>query len=152
MSLIPKIADGWMFPADPFFDDWTTKYGRPSKMLQRMSSEMQMPRFPLSVDVHETEKEYQFKCDIPGMDEKDIKVSCDDNLLTIEGERKDEKTTEEKNVRRVERSFGHFRRQFSLPGSVDSKATQAHYENGVLNVNVPKATKSEAKRVPVTKK
>eukprot|EP00736_Rhodelphis_marinus_P000248 Rmarinus@m.25081 len=138
------------FLADPLFDDWTRSgwESRPSQMFTQplnALSQVMMPqttqsalRFPLSVDIRESDNEFMFQCDIPGMTEKDIKIDCTKNDLTISGERQEEKSTEGRNLRRYERSFGSFRRQFAFPTSVRADDAHANYSAGVLTVTVPK--------------
>eukprot|EP00736_Rhodelphis_marinus_P000250 Rmarinus@m.25083 len=138
------------FFADPLFDDWTRSglESRPSRMFNQpfnALSQVMTPqtmqsalRYPLSVDIRESDNEFTFQCDIPGMTEKDIKIDCTKNDMTISGERQEEKTTEGRNLRRYERSFGSFRRQFAFPTPVRAEEAHANYNAGVLTVSVPK--------------
>src|SRR5437870_8581140 len=85
------------------------------------------------VDIYEDEHNIILKIEVPGIDEKDIDVSVQNNTLTVHGERKIEKEEKEENFRRVERQYGSFTRSFTLPSSVDSGQVSAHYDNGVLD-------------------
>ncbi|PYV99459.1 MAG: molecular chaperone, partial [Acidobacteria bacterium] len=82
-------------------------------------------------------------------DEKDIDVRVDNNTLTVHGERKLEKEEKEENFRRVERQYGSFTRSFTLPSSVDPGQVSAHYDKGVLKVNLAKKAEAKPKQIKV---
>ncbi|MFH1942155.1 MAG: Hsp20/alpha crystallin family protein [bacterium] len=102
------------------------------------------------VDVSETEKTYEIKAEMPGMDKKDIKVSFNDNVLTLSGEKNQEKDEKKKNYRRMERVYGRFERSFRLPLKVKSEEIKANYRNGVLTVEIPKDEEARVKEVVVS--
>ena len=89
------------------------------------------------------------KADLPDVNEKDIDVRVENNLLTIRGERKFEKSVSEDNYLRIERTYGSFSRSFSLPNTVNAEAIRAEYKNGVLTVNLPKREESKPRQVKV---
>jgi HSP20 family protein len=91
-----------------------------------------------AVDIKETDKEYLVKAELPGVKREDVKVSLDDDVLTIEGERRQEKDVKGEKTHRVERFYGTFSRSFALPEFADAKAIRAESKDGVLNVHVPK--------------
>jgi len=99
------------------------------------------------VDIYEDEHNITLKLEVPGIDEKDIDVRIENNTLTVHGERKIEKEEKEENFRRVERQYGEFTRSFTLPSSVDPRQVSAHYDKGVLKINL--ATKAEPKPKPI---
>jgi HSP20 family protein len=103
-----------------------------------------------AVDIYETPNELVVKADLPDVNEKDIDVRVENNLLTIRGERKFEKSVSEENFLRVERTYGAFSRSFSLPNTVNSEAIGAEYKNGVLTVTLPKREESKPRQVKVT--
>jgi HSP20 family protein len=103
-----------------------------------------------AVDIYETENELVVKADLPDVAEKDIDVRVENNLLTIRGERKFEKSVSEDNYLRVERSYGTFSRSFSLPNTVNAEAIHAEYKNGVLTVTMPKREESKPRQVKVS--
>jgi HSP20 family protein len=103
-----------------------------------------------SVDIYETPNELVVKADLPDVNEKDIDVRVENNLLTIRGERKFEKSVSEENYLRVERTYGSFSRSFSLPNTVNPEAIGAEYKNGVLTVTLPKREESKPRQVKVT--
>lgn len=102
-----------------------------------------------TVDIAETAEEYQIKAELPEVKKEDIKVSIDNNMLRIEGERRQEKEEKGKKWHRVERSYGSFLRTFTLPENADGSKMSAEYKNGMLNVHLPKAAKAAPKTVEV---
>ncbi len=102
-----------------------------------------------AVDIYETPNELVVKADLPDVNEKDIDIRVENNLLTIRGERKVEKSVSEENFLRVERTYGSFSRSFSLPNTVNAEAIGADYKNGVLTVTLPKREESKPRQVKV---
>ena len=94
----------------------------------------------------ETENEIRITAELAGVTERDIDVSLDDDVLTIRGEKKFERTDEKENFHFVERSYGTFRRSLRLPFPVDPERVQASFENGVLTVTMPKTRRQERSR------
>jgi HSP20 family protein len=105
--------------------------------------------FAPPLDIYEGEHNITLKMEVPGIDEKDIDVRIEGNTLTVQGERKFEKDEKEENFRRVERQYGSFTRSFTLPNSVDSNQVTAHYDKGVLMVNLAKKAESKPKQIKV---
>jgi HSP20 family protein len=102
-----------------------------------------------SVDITENDNAFVLHADIPGVKPDEIEVSMDNGVLTIKGERKTEDKTEKENFRRVERQYGMFYRRFSLPDTADADKIEAHSENGVLKVTIPKKEVAMARRISV---
>jgi HSP20 family protein len=102
-----------------------------------------------SVDVSETDGEYQIKAEIPDVKKEDVKVTLADGVLTIQGERKHEKEEKGKKYHRVERSYGSFARSFTLPDLVDEEKVKAEFKDGVLNLQLPKSEKAKPKAIEV---
>ncbi|KUK83455.1 MAG: Molecular chaperone [Pelotomaculum thermopropionicum] len=90
------------------------------------------------VDIKDTPEAVLIKAELPGMNREDIKISFSDNLLTIRGERKKEEKEEKHNYLRVERSYGTFSRSFSVDVPVKENEIKARYQDGVLNITLPK--------------
>ena len=105
--------------------------------------------FAPPVDIYEDEHTITLKLEVPGIDEKDIDVRVDNNTLTVHGERKLEKEEKEENFRRVERQYGSFSRSFTLPSSVDLGQVSAHYDKGVLKINLAKKAEAKPKQIKV---
>jgi len=101
------------------------------------------------VDVEETAEGYVIRADLPGMTEKDVKVSLVGDTLTLRGERKRESETTSGNVHRTERLFGAFERTFTLPAPVRGDKVKASYRNGVLEIQVPKAEEARVREIEV---
>jgi HSP20 family protein len=114
------------------------------------SEESALTSWAPTVDIYETPNELVVKADLPDVNEKDIDVRVENNLLTIRGERKFEKSVSEENFLRVERTYGSFSRSFSLPNTVNPEAIGAEYKNGVLTVTLPKREESKPRQVKVT--
>lgn len=102
-----------------------------------------------SVDIAETETAYTVKVELPGVEKENVKITMQDNILTLRGEKKQEKESNQSNYHRVERSFGSFQRSFSLPSSVLSDKIDAVYNNGVLSITLPKAENARPKEIEV---
>ena len=100
------------------------------------------------VDVAEEGDKIMVKIEVPGMEEKDLKVNFEDGLLTVSGERQFERK-DERNYHRIERSYGSFTRQFSLPRSVDGGAITAEYRNGVLEIEIPKKEEAKPRQIQI---
>jgi len=102
-----------------------------------------------TTDMIETDNEYVVEVDLPGLSKDDITINCQDNVLTIEGERKRESKEEHKGYLRNERYFGTFKRAIMLPASILDDKIKATFKDGVLRVTVPKAEKSKRKTVDI---
>jgi HSP20 family protein len=105
--------------------------------------------FAPPVDVYEDEHNVTLKIEVPGIDEKDIDVQIENNLLTVHGERKFEKEEKEENFRRVERQYGSFTRSFTLPNTVNPEQVQAHYDKGILKIQLAKKAEAKPKQIKV---
>jgi HSP20 family protein len=101
------------------------------------------------VDIEETEKEYLVKAELPEVKKEDVKVTLEEGVLTIQGERRLEKEEKGKTIHRIERSYGKFLRTFTVPRDVDEKKIAAEFREGVLIVHVPKAEVFKPKTVEV---
>jgi HSP20 family protein len=102
-----------------------------------------------SLDVAETKNEIVVKAEVPGLEPKDIDISLSDGLLTIKGEKKQEREEKEENYHLVERSYGSFARSIRLPNEVRSDKINASYKNGVLKVVLPKSEEAKKKEVKI---
>ncbi|HZB15408.1 MAG TPA: Hsp20/alpha crystallin family protein, partial [Chryseolinea sp.] len=101
--------------------------------------------FVPKVDIIETEKAYELHFAVPGVNKEDFKIDLNDNHLTVSGERKFAKEKKENNLYVVETQYGNFSRTFSLPENVDASKINAVYNNGILEVTVPKDEKKVLK-------
>jgi len=103
----------------------------------------------LECDIKETENNYKIHAELPGVKKEDIKLDLKNGVLTLSGERREEKKEENEKYHKVERFRGSFTRSFRLPEGVPEKDINAKYENGVLEVCFPKPKQPEAKRIPI---
>jgi len=115
----------------------------------RTAQEASITTWAPPVDIYETEQELVVKADLPDIDPKDLDIRVENNILTIRGERKFEKKTEENNYLRVERAYGAFSRSFSLASTVNTEAIKAEYKNGVLTLTIPKREEAKPKQIKV---
>ena len=99
-----------------------------------------------SVDVAETDDEVTVTADLPGMTEKDVEVTLDEDLLTIRGTRKEEREDTRKNYHLVERSYGEFHRSIPMPSGIDKDKAKATFKNGVLTLSLPKKPEARTAR------
>jgi HSP20 family protein len=102
-----------------------------------------------SVDIIEDDKEWLVKADLPEVKKDDVKVTVENGVLTITGERKLEKEEKDKKYHRIERSYGSFLRSFTLPDAADGTKVNAEFKDGVLKVHLPKSEKAKPKAVEV---
>lgn len=102
-----------------------------------------------AADICETEKEYLVKAELPGVKREDVKVTQEDGVLTIEGERKYERDDKGEKTHRVERFYGSFARSFSLPDDADARSIRAETKDGMLNVHIPKLKVEKPKAVQI---
>jgi HSP20 family protein len=114
------------------------------------SSQADLAIWAPAVDIYETENELVVKADLPDVQEKDIDIRVENNTLTIRGERKFESSVNQDNYLRVERAYGTFTRNFSLPNTVNTEGIRAEYQNGVLSVHMPKREESKPKQVKIS--
>lgn len=102
-----------------------------------------------AVDIAEQENEYIVTMDLPGVAKEDVTISLESNILTIRGERKQEKEVKNKSLHRVERTYGSFQRSFTLPTTVKSDKIDALFKDGVLQVTLPKSEEAKPKQIEV---
>jgi HSP20 family protein len=103
-----------------------------------------------TVDISETDSAYMIKGEIPGVNKEDVKVTIEDGMITMRGERKLEKEEKDKKFHRIERSYGSFMRSFRVPDDVDENAVKAEFKDGMINVTLPKSGKSKARSINVS--
>lgn len=102
-----------------------------------------------ALDVSEDENNVYVVADLPGVEEKDVKLNFQNGILILSGEKQEEKETRGKNFHRVERSYGSFSRSISLPGEVNAEKATAGYKNGVLRVTLPKQEEAKPKEITI---
>jgi len=118
-----------------FFEGWNMPF-------------FQRSRFP-AVDIAEDENQIVVKAEVPGCEADDIDISVHGNTMTISGEKKQEQEKKEKGYYHVERHYGSFRRDLTLPADVDTKSIEAACKDGILSIVLPKAEKAKSVKVKV---
>jgi HSP20 family protein len=102
-----------------------------------------------AMDLLETDEHFVLRADLPGLSQDDVKIELEDNTLTVAGERKSEHEERQEGYYRVERAFGTFSRSLTLPRGVKSDAITARFNNGVLEVRIPKPEEAKPRRISI---
>lgn len=156
-SLLPTFWNDHRKAAEPFgslhreidrlFDDFSRGFMPALSTGDGQNQAALAPR----IDVAETDKAIEITAELPGVDEKDVEVTLNDDVLTIRGEKKSESEDKQKDYHLVERSYGMFRRSMTVPAGIDAEKISADFAKGVLKVTLPKApeTESKAKKIKV---
>ena len=127
----------------------STYLGRPAVQTETGKEAMTVAEWSPLVDITEDEKEYLIKADLPEVKKEDVKLTVQDDVMSISGERKYEKEEKGKKYHRVERAYGSFMRSFTLPEDADGSKVSAEYKDGVLKVHLPKSEKTKPKSIEV---
>lgn len=137
---------------DRIFEDfsrgfWPAGFGRRFFDLEPALRREAMPGYMApAVDVAEHDKEYLITAELPGLDDKNVELSVVDDVLTVKGEKHEEKEDKDKNYYMSERRYGSFRRSFQLPTDVDQNQIEASFQKGVLTVTLPKTPEAQKKQ------
>ncbi|MDP9376118.1 MAG: Hsp20/alpha crystallin family protein [Actinomycetota bacterium] len=107
-------------------------------------------RWMPAMDLIEKEDSFVLRADLPGMKEEDLSIEFEDNVLTLSGERKSESEESGEGFHRVERAFGSFSRTLTLPKGIDPESISAEFENGVLEVRIPKPEERKPRRISIS--
>ena len=127
------------------FNQLKTPQARPNGEQESMTVSEWTPL----VDIIEEDKEYVIKAELPEVNKQDVKVTVENGLLTISGERKFEKEEKGKRYHRVERAYGSFTRCFSLPDDTDTSKVNAEFKDGILKVHVAKGEQARPKQIEI---
>ena len=136
---------------DPF-DELTVLRNRMDRLLNKISDEETPALMPTNTwspttDIVETKDSLMIRCELPGIDEKNVNVEIENGVLTISGERKTEETTKDKNFHRVERAYGKFVRSFTLPPNFITENVKATFTDGLLELTLPKKEEAKPKKI-----
>jgi len=143
------------FIMDPFglFPSMNRMFEEPLTMLRPMlpmeENYWPMKAWTPACDIFETDKELVLKFELPEVSKEDVKVTMENNVLMLRGERKFEEETDRENYHRVERHYGEFMRTFNVPMFVDAAKIHAEFKHGVLTVKLPKREEARAKLIDV---
>ncbi len=125
-------------------------FGRPLSRIEPNTEMLPMADWMPSADISETDTSYLIKAEIPGVAKEDVKVTIENGMLTIQGERKMEKEEKNKKFHRIERSYGSFMRSFRVPDDADESGVKAEFKDGVLSVTLNKSAKAKPKAINVS--
>ena len=109
-----------------------------------------MRRWVPAMDLLETADHFVLRADLPGMTQEDVNIELEDSTLTVSGERKSEHEERQEGFYRVERAFGSFSRSLTLPQGVDPDAVTANFDNGVLEIRIPKPEERKPRRISIS--
>ena len=109
-------------------------------------------RWRPTTDISETDDSFEVYVELPGVSKDDVQISVKENLLTIKGEKQQGNKDESKNYRQIERRYGTFERNFTLPPKVDADNINASFNDGVLTLSIPKPEEVKPKEIPITDK
>ena len=108
-----------------------------------------LPEWSPLADITETEEAFHIKAELPGVKKEDVDVSLSNGVITLKGERKTEEETKDEKQHRIERFHGTFVRRFDLPDNIEASDITAEYVDGVLNLSIPKTTKTTPQTMKV---
>jgi len=102
-----------------------------------------------SVDIAETENDVLVTAELPGIKQEEVDITITDDVLTLKGEKKEEKEIKKENYHRIERSYGSFQRSINLPTGVQGDKAKASYKDGILRISIPKAEEAKPKQIKI---
>lgn len=105
-----------------------------------------------ALDIQETDKQYKIALEVPGIEEKDIQITLDNDVLLVRGEKRQEQETKDGGFHRVERSYGSFQRALNLPADANQDTIKAAFKNGVLTITMEKreaSTPQQGRSIPI---
>ena len=105
--------------------------------------------FPL-VDIKETKDDFVISAELPGVLKSDVKINIADDILTVSGEKKSAGKEEDHTLHRIERNYGKFQRNFTLPVHIDGSKVKASFKDGVLAINLPKKEEKKPKEISIS--
>ena len=123
-------------------------FGRPTTNRENRE-QMTLADWSPAVDIFETDKEYAIKVELPEVNKEDVKVTVQQGVLTIRGERRQQNEEKGRRYHRIERAYGTFVRNFSVPDEVDDSRIAAEAKDGMLHVRLPKAEKAKPQSIEV---
>jgi len=141
-ATVPDLWQSFRTDMDRVFDRFTNGFNLPSfpRFFDLPST---TPYAAPAIDVAETDAAFTVTAELPGMDEKDVDVSVSGDLLTLKGEKRQEKEEKNKNYYLSERSYGAFQRSFTLPTGIDRDKIAADFTKGVLKITLPKTSEAQ---------
>jgi HSP20 family protein len=129
-----------------FFDD---DVFNPQNLLTRWNETLGEEAWLPAVDIREDDDKFVFTAELPGLTREQVDITIEEKVLTISGERNFESKEDNKNYHRIERSYGSFSRSFSLPHDIDQEGVNAAFENGLLEITLPKSEATKPRRIEI---
>src|SRR3979490_84725 len=123
--------------------------GFPNRMGSGETHSLTVADWSPEVDISQDNHEYLLKADLPEMKKDDVRITVEDGILCVSGERKSQKEDQKRKFHRIERSVGNFRRSFTLPEDADSTKATAEFRDGVLKVHLPTTARARSKAIDV---
>lgn len=111
--------------------------------------EKRFSKFSPAIDIEETENSYIVRAEVPGIDKNNLKIAVDENGISISGEKKQERKSQNKNYYRAEISYGKFKRYIPFPKKINPDAATAKYKNGIVEIEIPKVEKTNLKELEI---
>ena len=136
-------------PSTDLYGSWTRLNRMMDEAFGRSNGETVGSAWIPSCDVREDNEHLTITLDLPGVKPEDVKLSLENNVLTIHGERRQEAEQKEERWHRYERSYGSFERSFTLPSTVDPERVEATTDHGVLTIRIPKVERARPREIPV---
>jgi HSP20 family protein len=151
MQLITRRTNVWdpIQELNELQNRFNTLFGRTALRPKNSEESLAVADWAPVVDISEDDKEFVIRAELPGLKREEVKVTVEDGVLSITGERKTEKEEKNKKFHRVERSYGSFLRSFTLPEGADATKVNAEFNDGVLNVRLAKTPKAQPKTIEV---
>lgn len=125
-------------------DEWFGAFGFPNFVKRSEKGEWFPP-----VDIRETKEGYELEAELPGLSKEDIKITLQEDVLQLQGERKIGQEVKEGGYHHRERMVGGFTRSFQLPGQVDVSKAQAEYKDGILRLSLPKTEGAQSRQIQI---
>lgn len=147
MRALKEVNRPWLSNFDRYFD--RLLHDRLPALFAEDDETASALQWAPAVDIKDEAEQLVVRADLPGVDPKDVEVTLDNGILTIRGERKDEKQEEREGFRRAERFHGTFFRRFVLGDAVDAEAVSARSDKGVLEIVIPKSKQAQTRRIEV---
>lgn len=136
------------------FQDMYALQNRLNSLMEQMNrgedETLTSSAFVPPVDIYEDTNHVVLKLEVPGMKLEDFDIQMENQTLTVRGERKFEKETKEENYHRLERRYGSFARGFSLPNTIDQSSVKAHYDAGVLTIDLGKRAEAKPRQIKIS--
>lgn len=146
----------WKPMTREMYPNWMENWTPVTRMMEEFFNQArqgEMMAWGPNVDIIENQDNFEIHAELPGVKQEDVKITLENNVLTLSGEKKQELKEDQKdNYCRIERSYGRFERSFSLPNTVKADGVKATFEDGVLKIHLPKAETAKSRMITIEAK